>query len=195
MRWDARNSREKLIAAAAKVMRERGHTVPLQEVIDAAGLGRGTLYRHFADRESLIIAVIEHDLDAASELIETSADSRTLFFDFLETRSASAAAFLPALLSIDSERLRSFTEATRPRYDALLSTVVDRAREAGVIRHDYTPQDLALTIEMLSLARQRCSGERSRLPARLLDFLMQGVGSRTQEPLELEGNGAPSRRS
>jgi len=177
MRADAQNHRRRLIAAAAKVMRERGHTVALQEVADSAGLGRGTLYRHFSDREALIIVVIEHELDAAEELIASCSDDRAMFFTFLDSRSASAAVFIPALLSLDSERLHGFFVRMRPRYDRLLSIVVERARRAGLLRPDYTTSDLSLTIELLSVARERCEGGGGgQLPARLVDFLMHGIG-------------------
>ncbi|NTS63538.1 helix-turn-helix transcriptional regulator [Sphingomonas sp. HHU CXW] len=94
MRKDAKLRREALIAAAAELFLERGFTVALEEIAARAGVGRGTLYRNFADRETLAIAVFEQSLasieeivareriglrEAMSALVHTGATSRAVY--------------------------------------------------------------------------------------------------------------------
>ena len=57
MRADAEANRERLLDAAAEVFAERGINAPLSLISDRAHVGKGTLYRHFADRDALIVAL------------------------------------------------------------------------------------------------------------------------------------------
>jgi len=66
-RQDVRRNRELLLAGSEVIFREHGLSVPLQLIADHAGVGRGTLYRHFPDREHLVLAMVARRI----ELIET----------------------------------------------------------------------------------------------------------------------------
>ena len=59
MRADAARNREKLIDAARELFRERGYDVPFDDIAKRAGVGPGTLYRHFPNRECLVDAVMQ----------------------------------------------------------------------------------------------------------------------------------------
>jgi AcrR family transcriptional regulator len=72
-RRDRRANRESLLVAAAHVVRDRGRAVPLAEVATAAGVGIGTLYRHFPDREELLAALAQRSYDLVLELARTAA--------------------------------------------------------------------------------------------------------------------------
>lgn len=70
VRRDAVENREKLLRTAAELMVRRGHNVPLAEIADAAGVGVGTLYRGFSDREALLAALQRRGYDLCLSILE-----------------------------------------------------------------------------------------------------------------------------
>lgn len=92
----ARRTREALLTAAAEVFVERGVQAPIRDIAARAGVGVGTVYRHFPDRAELVIAVYRHQIDAcvalADELEDSSEPGRALeewigaFVEFLVTK-------------------------------------------------------------------------------------------------------------
>jgi AcrR family transcriptional regulator len=70
VRADAARNREKLVEAARTLFRERGHDVPLDDIAKLAGVGPGTLYRHFPNRESLVDAVLQAWADGVQEAVD-----------------------------------------------------------------------------------------------------------------------------
>ena len=75
LRADARRNRDQILAAAAHAFVASGSDVPMEEIARAAGVGVGTLYRRFADREALLVAVVEHDVTALLARIRTEGRS------------------------------------------------------------------------------------------------------------------------
>ena len=72
MRADAQRNRERLIEAAREVFREQGYDASLDEVARRAGVGAGTLYRHFPQRENLLDAIMQSWVDRVDEATEKS---------------------------------------------------------------------------------------------------------------------------
>src|SRR3954469_26044269 len=72
MRGDARRNRERLIEVAREVFREQGYDASLDLVAKRAGVGAGTLYRHFPNRESLVDAIMQTWVDRVEETVEKS---------------------------------------------------------------------------------------------------------------------------
>jgi AcrR family transcriptional regulator len=70
VRADAARNREKLVAAARELFRERGYDVPLDDIAKRAGVGAGTLYRHFTSRESLVDAVMQAWVERVQESVD-----------------------------------------------------------------------------------------------------------------------------
>ena len=71
----ARRTREALLEAAAQVFVERGVQAPIRDIAGRAGVGVGTVYRHFPDRAELVVAVYRHQIDECVALAESLADS------------------------------------------------------------------------------------------------------------------------
>ena len=69
MRSDAARNREKIIEAARVAFRTRGYDVPMDDIVKAAGVGAGTLYRHFPTRESLVDAVMQAWVDRVNDTV------------------------------------------------------------------------------------------------------------------------------
>ena len=83
LRSDAKRNREQLIAAAARTFVAGGPDVPMEEIARAAGVGVGTLYRRFADRESLMVAVAQTSLDTLLGRVRAAAAEEPRAWDAL----------------------------------------------------------------------------------------------------------------
>src|SRR5882724_9854909 len=139
MRADARKNYDKLVAAARATFSEGGTSAPLENVAERAGVGIGTLYRHFPTRQALLEAVYVDEVEAmaraAAELTELppwDALSQWLhqYVGFAATKRALTEALLEA--APDSDVLLSCRTAITGAGTAL----VERAQRAGVIRAD-----------------------------------------------------------
>ena len=176
VRIDARKHRQDLIEAASREFAAKGHMAPLQDVLSEAGLGRGTLYRHFRDRASLIMAVITFELGRTLEDVKKRSGDAGLLADFLETQSRCASVHLPAISSWDGERLQCFIENIEPTLNSILESVLESARQAGQARPDVSIDDLKLAIKMLSTAGvSYASGDGAEPLARAINMILRGL--------------------
>src|SRR5690348_17589396 len=94
-RADARRNRERVVAAAREVFAEYGYAVPLDRIAERAGVGPGTVYRHFASKQELFEAVVAArmgDLVADARRRAAAADPGAGFFQFLAAVAAEVAA-------------------------------------------------------------------------------------------------------
>jgi AcrR family transcriptional regulator len=147
-RADARRNYERLIAAATAAFAEHGaDDVSLEEIARRAGVGIGTLYRHFPARQALLEAVYKEQVDALQVLAEKLLASESpgdalgewirAFAAFGRTKRTLSAA-LVATIGKDSELLSSCSKIIRGCTDALLR----RAQEAGDVRPDVQGTDI-----------------------------------------------------
>ncbi|WP_225753286.1 TetR/AcrR family transcriptional regulator [Actinotalea sp. Marseille-Q4924] len=148
-RIDARRNRRRIVVAASEVFREEGVGAALDVVARRAGVGRGTLYRHFPDRASLLAAVLEERV----ELLESFAAEHE-GEDLLERLVVEISwyqADMPGLVAalnasaVDAERLA----AVSARTVAMLRRAYDDARAAGGLREDVTLDDVLLATAMV----------------------------------------------
>src|SRR5438270_14013303 len=139
MRADARRNYEKLVAVARAAFAADGTSVPLEDIADRAGVGIGTLYRHFPTRQALLEAVYIDEVEAMARAADDlsvlppwEALSRWLhqFVGFAATKRALNEALLEA--DPDSDVLLTCrTAITRAG-----TAVVERAQRSGVVRTD-----------------------------------------------------------
>jgi AcrR family transcriptional regulator len=153
MRADAARHRDILVDAAARVFAENGFDVALSEVLNEAELGRGTLYRNFASREELIMAVVEAETHRLGEDTANRLNDPDFFMQFLEEQSRSAFALLPILNAMCEARLKRFLETMTPIYDEILESVLSSGKKHGAAREDLNRNDLRLAVTMLSAVR------------------------------------------
>jgi AcrR family transcriptional regulator len=147
MRADARRNRELLIDAAREVFSAQGAGASMEAIAKAAGVGVGTLYRHFPNRLDLVQAVYQTDV---GELWETaqrvSADLEPwpaveAFFEaFL--RYARTKQALMAELQQAFEKNPELRPRARGMLESSFDLVIDRAKEAGAVRPDVTGSDV-----------------------------------------------------
>lgn len=151
LRRDAQLRREALLNAAHECFREGGFTVPLEQIAERAGVGRGTLYRNFADRMALAIAIFEREIDAAEAVIDPAAPLADTLLRLVRHGARASAMFqrIAADIPPDGDNRDRF-EALRQRLARLLGPVAARAHAAGTLRLDVGPADLVLAVRMLS---------------------------------------------
>jgi AcrR family transcriptional regulator len=177
-RADARRNRERVLAAARDAFAVSGLGVPLDEVAARAGVGPGTVYRHFPSKQALFEAVMVarvHDLVRyAGEQLRT-ADPGTAFFDVLTRLGVEVGAkrdLSDALDGGDAAWAGELADA-RDELHGVLGELLDSAQRAGTVRADITLADL---VAMLKGLRASVRGaEDSGLAARLLAVVRDGM--------------------
>src|SRR4051795_8297405 len=146
MRRDAEANRERLLAAAGELFAERGLAVTLNDIAHHAGVGVGTAYRRFANKEEVIDALFEErlqDVVSVAEEALSATDAWGGLVSFLE-RSLHMQFGDRGLTEImSSPQLgRERVNQTRDRIAPLLTQLVDRAKEQRTIRSDFEQSDL-----------------------------------------------------
>ena len=174
MRADARRNYEKLVAAARDVFTELGGSAPLEDVAERAGVGIGTLYRHFPTRQALLEAVYVGEV----ETIARAADdlSGEAPWDALEQWLRQYAGF--------AATKRALTEAlleAAPDSDVLLSCraafvnagtpLVERAQQAGAVRPDTDFSDIIRMVGSVSVVPTTDPEQKERMLQIVLDGL------------------------
>jgi AcrR family transcriptional regulator len=184
MRADARRNYERLLAAAGAAFAERGaDDVSLEEIARRAGVGIGTLYRHFPTRQALLEAFYRDQVDAlgtrASALMEADSPGAALaeWLAVLITFSKAKRSLTTALLEVidqDSTLLSSCRDILHRATDALL----ERAQRAGAVRADVRGADVMRLAHALSIAADtgQDPGQADRMLALVFDGLLTHTG-------------------
>jgi AcrR family transcriptional regulator len=182
LRADAQRNVDALLYAATTVFGTSGVDAPAKEIADLAGVGVGTLYRHFPQRSDLVKAVFRREVDAcadeapvlAAAYQPAEALARWLhrYTGFVATKRGLA----PALHSGDPA-FAALPDYFTGRFGPALGSLLDAAAAKGEIRGDITPQDLLSAVANLCLA----SGEEGpaysqRMVGLLIDGLRYGAG-------------------
>jgi AcrR family transcriptional regulator len=146
LRADAARNREKVLRAARDAFAESGYGVPLDEIAVRAGVGPGTVYRHFPTKEALFEAVVTarlQDLVTDARARVDSGDPGGAFFGFLGRIAAESAAKrdLPDAISIEG--------SLRDELNAALDVLLRRAQQAGAVRPDVRTSDLIVLLKGL----------------------------------------------
>jgi AcrR family transcriptional regulator len=150
-RADARRNYEKVLAAAREAFAEGGESTALEEIARRAGVGIGTLYRHFPNRQALVEALyleeVEEVCRSAAEQPDTADPWEALngwferFIAYLATKRALAAELLNYL-----DRDAELFKASRAALFEAGGPLLKRAQDAGVVRPDV---DIAEVIQMV----------------------------------------------
>ncbi|MFN8634737.1 MAG: TetR/AcrR family transcriptional regulator [Chloroflexota bacterium] len=148
LRADAQRNREKLLAAATRAFADEGEDVALETVAVRAGVGIGTLYRHFPNRDALVVAAYQHEVDqlcaAAEQLLGAQPADQALrawaerFADYVATKRSMGEALRTAVSSSDAP---VFAE-TRDRIIRALRLLLDAGAADGSLRVDVSCEDV-----------------------------------------------------
>ena len=180
-RADAVRNRARVLEAARAAFAAEGLAVPLDEIARRAGVGAGTVYRHFPTKEALFEAVIADQLAALAEDAEARAagggDPGEQFFTFFATviEDGTRKADLADALTSAGVRLRQETLASAGRLQQALAALLEGAQRAGAVRPDVDTMDLhALAAGALAAERKRASGPDAP-PGRLTRIIADGL--------------------
>ncbi|MDF6019574.1 TetR/AcrR family transcriptional regulator [Streptomyces sp. JH34] len=177
VRADVRRNTDALLTAAAEVFLTSGVDAPVRQITAKAGVGAGTLYRHFPQRSDLIAAVFRHEVDACADAAPAlaeeyaPAEALTRWLQRLALFFATKRGLSAALHSGDStyDSLPAYFEQ---RFMPALTRLIDAAAGAGEIRSDVTPDDLLVATRNLTVpAGEDDNGHTQRMIALLVDGL------------------------
>ena len=177
MRADAQRKMASLLEAAMEVFRKSGVDAPVREIAEKAGVGLGTVYRHFPHRSDLIVAVFQTQVDACADAAsvlageyepgEALARWMQRYVDFITTKRGLAAALHsgdPAYLALPAY----FNQRLQPA----LATLLEAAVAAKAVRHGIEADDLLRAVANL------CRGPRDEEPIyarKMVDLLVDGL--------------------
>lgn len=154
LRADARQNYERLIAAAASAIGEFGANVSLDEVAKRAGVGTGTFYRHFPNRQALLEAVYRDQVNAqcalGQELLATKppAEALLLWLQALLTYNLTTRGLKEALMAGE---ISPQTSECKAAMHATGGELLTRAQEAGAVRRDIEISDLLRLVHSIAL--------------------------------------------
>lgn len=180
MRADARRNRERLLGAAIEMILETGAEPPLDAIARRAGVGTGTLYRHFPDRGSLLDAVARHVLDQSATAAEAALTEASDGFQALRRYMHAAVDRGVGVLNLIYPLLDGPDwTADRARSAMLLGAILERGKGDGLIRDEVGIPDLVFAVIRFSRpVSMGLSPDYERAIAhRHLDIYIDGLGS------------------
>jgi AcrR family transcriptional regulator len=176
-RADAQRNRERILEVAKQEFTRLGANASLEEIAKGAGVGPGTLYRHFPAREELLVAVYRSEMEKLAAAERTLAGTMSpvealrawllLFVDAVETKQIIA----PVLNTLVGDPKKVF-EASYAQVHEALRALVKRAIKSGDIRKDLDPIDLLRAL--VGVANVSASPDWRQSARRLVDILIAG---------------------
>jgi AcrR family transcriptional regulator len=176
-RADAQRNRDRVLEVAKEAFTRSGADASLDDIAKQAGVGAGTLYRHFPSREALIEAVYRTEVEKLAAAERKFADSMTpiealrawmlLFVDYIATKKIIA----PALNTLVGGQSKVF-EASHNQIWEAIRALVKRAIKSGDIRKDLDPIDLLRAL--IGVSNVASSPDWQQSARRLVDILITG---------------------
>lgn len=181
MRADARRNRERLLEAARQVFAEQGSSASMEAIAKQAGVGVGTLYRHFPNRFDIVEAVYQDDVDELEDSARRAAEMEPwhaveAFFDAFLSYARRKGAMISELQQA-FEKHPEFRSRMRERIEDAFALVLERAKAEGAVRSDVSGSDvIQLTGPICSNAA--ISSEQAR---RLMGVIVDGLRASAAE--------------
>jgi AcrR family transcriptional regulator len=176
-RTDAQQNRERILKVAKEAFAQSGASASLDDIARQAGVGAGTLYRHFPTRDALLEAVYRTEVErlAAAERkfaqtmspVEALRAWMLLFVDYIATKQIIA----PALNTIVGGPSKVY-EASGAQITGAIDALVERAIESGDIRRDLNALDLLRAL--IGVSNVASSPDWQQSARRLVDILISG---------------------
>lgn len=187
MRADAQKNREGLIEAAVELVLEFGGEPARDAIAERAGVGIGTLYRHFPDQQSLLHAAARHVLEksirAGEALVETVPDGVDALRQYMHVALDNG---IGAVNVIRPLLEKPHWPDLRARAETLMKTLVAGAAHDGSFRRDLSERDIVLALTRFArpLAIGLPPSEERALAHRHLDFYIDGMCAGHNRQLE-----------
>jgi AcrR family transcriptional regulator len=180
LRADARRNRERVLRTARQLFAEEGLGVSLDEIARRAGVGPGTVHRHFPAKEALYLAVVTDQLEqlvAEAEALTATDDPAALFTQLARMMAMGAenAAVKSALMAAEFD-LRSAAPDVAAELTRRVGELLDRARAGGVVRQDVTVDEVMALVAGAFAAIRHANAETSReRSAHLAQVILDGL--------------------
>lgn len=197
LRADAARNRELILQTARRCFAERGISVTLNDIAHEAGVGVGTVYRRFADKDSLIEALLAAKFEAMNEAASRAADEtdpgealRVYLAGAFEFRARDRA-LADAIVRAGKSRPSIVRE--RDKLEAQVDQIIRRALDAGAVRPGFAWSDLPMLTTMVGAVADATRDHDPNAWRRYAEVVIDGVvASRndapmTGEPLDREG--------
>jgi AcrR family transcriptional regulator len=183
-RADARVNHDKLVAAARALFTEKGTSAPLEEVAERAGVGIGTLYRHFPTRQALLERVYVDEVEAMARAAADLAalppwDALTQWLHQYVSFAATKRALNEALMETDPNSNVLLT--CRTAISGAGTALVERAQRAGVVRTDTNFMDVVRMVGAIAMVPTEDPGQQRRLLELALDGLRYHAHERSEQ--------------
>ncbi|HEY7048297.1 MAG TPA: helix-turn-helix domain-containing protein [Jatrophihabitantaceae bacterium] len=178
MRADAQANRDRILEAAEAVFSEAGETGSTDEIARRAGVGIGTVFRHFPTKQDLVEATVVRHFDelAAQARALSAGDPAAALRELIETMVGTAATkiLLVGLLTDSSGRVPEAPVQASQRLRRAVGTLLRRAQQDGAIRSDVSVDEVYLLVRGLALATaQRPAKHATQRKA--LDIVLAGL--------------------
>ncbi|RKT83505.1 DNA-binding transcriptional regulator, AcrR family [Saccharopolyspora antimicrobica] len=164
LRADAQRNRDRVLAAAQELFAAEGLAVPLDDIARRAGVGPGTVYRHFPTKEALFDAVVSERIrrmvDRAREQAEAD-DPGQAFFDYFRLVVEQASLNKDICDALESTGSRAEATCLAHDFDIALGVLLERAQHSGAVRPELTPAELhSLIIGCITMHRRAAAENR-----------------------------------
>jgi AcrR family transcriptional regulator len=186
-RTDAVRNRQLLLRAAAEAFAEQGTEVSIAEIAQRAGIGKGTVFRHFATKDDLIAAIMGELIDrlvTTGTGLSDAADPASALLEFMTTGIGLLARDRALCEVVGRPSLQH--PAVRAGIDRLcevVETLASRARGQGVIRPDITGPDIVLLLAGVQQTAAPLAGTHPQLWRRYLGLVFDGMRAQPAQPL------------
>lgn len=155
----AAENRQALLAAAHEVFAGGGLDAPLSAVSKKAGVGQGSLYRHFPDRISLAVAVFEDNVAEFEALVADPASTLDDLLAVITEKTTESVAVVEMLTPADDDpRLTALVR----RVEATVAEALRRARRAGTVRRSVRTEDVMVAVSMVATLTAKTPPDRRR---------------------------------
>lgn len=183
LRRDAERNRQRILAAAREVFTERGLDASLDEIARRAGVGVGTVYRRFTDKEELVDALFSERVEEIAAIAERALDDPdpwramvSFLHDWADVMAGDIG--LRQMLMFASYGGGARFCVARERFAPLAHALVSRAQAAGVLRADFVATDVPFIGLMLSTAAEYAQDVRPEIWQRYLTMIIDGIRAR-----------------
>lgn len=179
LRADAARNRQRVLAAAAEVFAERGLDVSLDEVAHAAGVGVGTLYRRFPNKEALVDALFEDKVENMvvlaheAEALDDPWEGFVYFIEHALERQVRNRGLRDVLLR--SEFACASAARTRDAVAPILTAIIERAQVTGKLRPDVVVNDVPMLVTMLGAVSDYVGPNDPELWQRYMMLILDGL--------------------
>jgi AcrR family transcriptional regulator len=181
MRADALQNRQRLLEAADAMFREHGIEVSVAEIADAAGVGRGTVFRNFRSKDHLIVAVASQRameaVQAGHELLESNGDDAELVFTYIADIAERQQANRALLEAVSEDEFSAHPDmaAVHTALIDVLDALLARGQEAGSVRPEVTAMDVMSLLKGLCMNPMGLDSANPEVTLRHLDLVRAAI--------------------